>query len=193
MGSHNSKLSPKDIRKISEKTLFSEEEIKTWHEGFLKDCPTGKLTRSEFLNIYNQSFPGGEPEEFARVLFSLFDENGDGTIEFDEFLMALSVTSRGKVEEKLEWAFKLYDLNGDGSITKEEMLKMIKAIFAMMGKKVQYGDYTAEKRVEKIFEIMDTDHNGKLSKEEFLKGASSDNSIISALTINNQFNDAQIK
>ena len=70
--------------------------------------------------------------------------------------MALSVTSRGQIQDKLEWAFKLYDLNGDGSITKEEMLKMIKAIFAMMGKKIQYGDFTAEKRVEKIFELMDT-------------------------------------
>lgn len=82
--------------------VVSHEEIKTWHDGFLKDCPTGKLTRFEFLNIYNQCFPNGEPEEFARVVFNIFDENGDGSIEFDEFLMALSITSRGKLEDKLE-------------------------------------------------------------------------------------------
>ena len=67
MGTHTSKLSNKEIAKISEKTLFSVEEIKAWHEGFLRDCPTGKLSRGEFLNIYNQCFPAGEPEEFARL------------------------------------------------------------------------------------------------------------------------------
>ena len=36
------------------------------------------------------------------------------------------------------------------------MLKMIRAIMAMYGRKSEYGDHSAEKHVERMFTIMDT-------------------------------------
>ena len=62
---------------------------------FLEATSLGhKLTLTRIDSAKRQFFPQGDPSLFARFVFDVFDENKDGTIEFDEFIMALSVTSR---------------------------------------------------------------------------------------------------
>lgn len=103
--------------------------------GFLKDCPSGMLTKSEFQKIYKQFFPFGDPSSFADYVFNVFDADKSGSIDFKEFICALSVTSRGKMEDKLDWAFQLYDIDGDGKISYDEMLSIVEAIYKMVSER----------------------------------------------------------
>ena len=90
------------------------------------------LTKEEFQKIYKQFFPFGDPSSFADYVFNVFDSDKSGSIDFKEFICALSVTSRGKMEDKLDWAFQLYDIDGDGKITYDEMLSIVEAIYKMV-------------------------------------------------------------
>lgn len=161
------------------------------------------LTKEEFQKIYKQFFPFGDPTSFADYVFNVFDSDKSGSIDFKEFICALSVTSRGKMEDKLTWAFQLYDIDGDGKISYDEMLQIVEAIYKMVNPPIRYSylccaayrfqvgsmvklpadEDTPEKRVRKIFRMMDKDENGSLDMAEFKEGSKRDETIVSALSL----------
>nr|CAH7766198.1 unnamed protein product [Callosobruchus chinensis] len=101
--------------------------------------------------------------------------SGDGSIEFEEFIRALSVTSRG--------AFRLYDVDNDGFITRDEMYNIVDAIYQMVGQQPSEDENTPQKRVDKIFDQMDKNHDDRLTLEEFREGSKADPRIVQALTL----------
>jgi len=185
MGKTQSKLRTGELKALSEQTYFTEKEIKQWYKGFVRDCPNGMLTEVGFQKIYRQFFPNGDPTDFASFVFKVFDVNKDGAIEFTEFIHALSITSRGSLDEKLQWAFRLYDLDSDGCITRKEMESIVGSIYKMVGDSVKLPEEenTPKKRVDRIFSMMDKNNDAKLTLEEFKEGAKADPSIVHALSL----------
>jgi neuronal calcium sensor 1 len=80
------------------------------------------------MMVYKEFYPDGSVDEFCkyeqsmsiinlfhwyhcslltRYAFDTFDTNHDGTIDFNEFILAISVTSQGSLEDRLGVAFDM--------------------------------------------------------------------------------------
>ncbi|XP_022658423.1 neuronal calcium sensor 2-like [Varroa jacobsoni] len=176
-------LSDEDVDFLKTHTKYDEQTIREWYEGFKVDCPSGRLSRKKFIDIYRTFFPTGNPEKFCDHVFRTFDTDNSGHIDFKEFLMAIGITASSSGEERLKWAFRMYDINNDGGIELTEMTKIVKALYDMLGPGT--SDESPEERTKEIFLKMDKDGDGTLSVKEFVDGCLLDKKLAALLTANN--------
>ncbi|KAJ8363751.1 hypothetical protein SKAU_G00125820 [Synaphobranchus kaupii] len=163
-------------------TKYSEEELCAWYHTFLKECPSGRISKEQFESIYASFFPDADPKAYAQHVFRSFDSNSDGTLDFKEYIVALHLTSSGNTVQKLEWAFALYDVDRNGTISKNEIQEIVKSIFNMISKEDQKylpdDENTPEKRAEKIWDFFGKKENDKITEGEFIQGVMENKDIL---------------
>jgi Ca2+-binding EF-hand superfamily protein len=113
-------------------------------------------------------------------IFSCFDRDANGYLDFSEFLIAYSATSIGDSRTKLGFVFQFYDKDHDGTIRENEFLKVIESMYEFRGKNKK--DYPPEKCVKDIFERIDENGDKKLTKEEFIEGCLKHKHIIDLIS-----------
>lgn len=98
-------------------------------------------------------------------MIAIFDEDGGGDVDFEEFVSGLSAfSSKGNKEQKLQFAFKVYDIDRDGYISNGELFIVLKM---MVGSNLK--DQQLQQIVDKTIMEADLDGDGKISFEEFQK------------------------
>ncbi|KAG8588797.1 hypothetical protein GDO81_006106 [Engystomops pustulosus] len=98
-------------------------EIHHWYRKFMRECPSGQLSLHEFKGLLGLQGMNPEANRYIEQVFGTFDMNKDGFIDFLEFIAAINLVLRGKIDQKLKWYFKLYDADGNGSIDRKELLR----------------------------------------------------------------------
>ncbi|XP_029992706.1 guanylyl cyclase inhibitory protein isoform X1 [Sphaeramia orbicularis] len=154
-------------------------ELYEWYRKFINECPSGLITLHEFQRHFCEGTVGSESAEYAEQIFRTLDSNGDGVVDFREYVMAISMLIEGSAVKKLRWSFKLYDKDRDGAITREEMLEIMQAVYKMSvaAALTQPNPLTAEECTNRIFLRLDKDNNAIISLEEFIEGALDDDWI----------------
>lgn len=98
-------------------------------------------------------------------MIAIFDEDGGGDVDFQEFVSGLSAfSSKGNKQEKLHFAFKVYDIDRDGYISNGELFIVLKM---MVGSNLK--DMQLQQIVDKTMMEADLDGDGKISFEEFTR------------------------
>lgn len=176
---------PRPIEELVKATRFSRKEIQHMYRGFKQECPSGIVNEQMFKEIYAQFFPQGECGNYAHFVFSTMDSNSSGIINFEDFLMGLSILSRGTMDEKLRWIFNLYDLNGDGKVTKEELTLVVSSVFDLMGKCTNpvIDDSVPKRTAEKVFHKLHPRQDGAITIEDFLQICYNDESILNSISM----------
>ncbi|XP_051664628.1 guanylyl cyclase-activating protein 2 isoform X1 [Manacus candei] len=160
-------------------------ELQEWYKKFVVECPSGTLFMHEFKRFFGVQ-NNQEAAEYVENMFRAFDKNGDNTIDFLEYVAALNLVLRGKLEHKLRWTFKVYDKDGNGCIDKPELLEIVDSIYRL--KRACWSDtedrtplLTPEEVVDRIFELVDENGDGQLSLDEFIDGARKDKWVMKML------------
>ncbi len=161
-------MTSNQIEYLIKRTKFSHEQILRYYQTFRNRCRSGCLTKTEFINFYQQLLPSKSSEIYSEFIFRAFDNlSKDGFIQFDEFLLAVYIHSNASTpREKLEWLYNAYDRDDDGTIDYNEINQIVDALFILYG--IDREQYSVSYVTYEIMAILDLNDDDKISKQEFL-------------------------
>lgn len=135
MGQQQSKPKGKYLRELHQKVPeMNLDEIIQVYEDFIHQSGGKRcLTKKQFVKVYNKAFGTNGAKQLAEHIFDSFDTDGNGSVDFEEFLIGLSITETSTETpnmssklKKLKWAFGVYDKDKSGTIDRNEMRKIVK-------------------------------------------------------------------
>jgi len=142
---------------------FEIEELREAFSVFDKD-DSGSITAEELgliLKSITPSVVSNISDDDLTRLVQKFDRNGDGTIDFGEFLEMMCQAERGgeEQEDELRAAFAIFDKDGDNTITAKELMGIMSAL----------GEDVDLDTCKLMIQSVDLDGNGTIDFEEFRK------------------------
>ncbi|KAF9042591.1 EF-hand [Hymenopellis radicata] len=161
---------------MQRKSNFTQPELERLKKRFMKldSDGSGSIDRDEFLQI-----PQIASNPLASRMIAIFDEDGGGTVDFQEFVGGLSAFSTSYTIGIV--AFKVYDMDRDGYISNGELFLVLKM---MVGNNLK--DQQLQQIVDKTIMEADRDGDGKLDFEEFALMVSNTD-IVKQMTLEDLF------
>ena len=117
----------------------------------------GKLAKEELIQGLTIVLSREESEKEVNRLIEIIDVDGNGFIEYEEFLRAGLDKSKILIEKNLETAFKLYDINNRGKINAKELGNVLGG----------GSDNIDEKVWQELIDEADIDKDGEINYQDF--------------------------
>ncbi|KAF5454675.1 hypothetical protein F2P56_024322 [Juglans regia] len=141
--------------------VLSEEQIAEFQEAFClfdKDGD-GSITIEELANAI-RSLDQNPTQEELQTMINEVDVDGNGTIEFGEFLNLMARKMKeNEAEEELKEAFKVFDQDQDGYISPNELRHVM----------INLEERLTDEEVDQMIRDADLDGDGLINYEEFVR------------------------
>lgn len=116
----------------------------------------GKISKEEYGSAVGVLGSKNTKSDVIKT-FQAIDTDGDGFVDFDEFMEAQK--SEGGVKTgDIKSAFKVFDLDGNGRITAEELVQVLR----------QLGERCSLESCRKMIKGVDADGDGMIDVDEFM-------------------------
>lgn len=141
--------------------VLPEDQIAEFQEAFslLDKDGDGCITFEELASAI-KSLDQNPTEEEIRNMINEVDLDGNGTIEFLEFLKLMATKMKeNEAQEELKEAFKVFDKDQDGYISPNELRHVM----------MNLGEKLTDEELEQMILEADLDGDGQVNYEEFAR------------------------
>ena len=114
----------------------------------------GTIDAKELCTVMRSLGQDPTEKEMNEIIREL-DSDGNGSIDFDEFLVMMTLLQ--DPEDEMKRAFKVFDTDGSGSISASELRETMAGL----------GVKLTNEEVDDMIAECDTDGDGEISYEEF--------------------------
>lgn len=162
---------PQYVPKLMKETGYSRRQLYELFMQFKALCAMSPTTEGIDRETFRRGIPVlmAEDHGFVERVYDLLDEDGSGTIEWDEFITAMAKLDKGTRRQRASFLFDVYDLDGGQTLDTDELLEML--LFSLHIKpedaSKQLLDFLTE-MTEKILADVDVDHGGELARHKIL-------------------------
>ncbi|PWA31725.1 hypothetical protein CCH79_00006630 [Gambusia affinis] len=152
IGTRTNRTRDKDVEQLTDE---QKNEFKAAFDIFVQDAEDGCISTKELGKVMRMLGQNPTPEELQEMIDEV-DEDGSGTVDFDEFLVmmvrCMKDDSKGKTEEELAELFRMFDKNADGYIDLDELKMMLEST----------GEVITEDDIEELMKDGDKNNDGKI-------------------------------
>ncbi|MGH0181291.1 UNVERIFIED_CONTAM: hypothetical protein FKN15_006520 [Acipenser sinensis] len=144
-----------EAARVEQLTEEQKNEFRAAFDIFVQDAEDGCISTKELGKVMRMLGQSPTPEELQEMIDEV-DEDGNGTVDFDEFLvmmvMCMKDDNKGKSEEELAELFRMFDKNTDGYIDLDELKFMLDTT----------GETITEDDIEELMKDGDKNNDGKI-------------------------------